>query len=873
MLQEAQDPTFKHAFEAGGIGAWELAIKNGRMDWSEQMFRLLGIALDSCDPTQAALLNAIHPDHRAHAASALAEFATRPGPLRMEVPTVPNGGQERWLVFLGQVRADPAGVPVRMLGVAIDSTARRRGEASVRDNEARLRLAMNVGGLATWEFDLATQVGTWSPEAATMHGLPPDRLTMSAEAWADLRHPEDRASASAAFRSAVAAGHDFSFEYRIIRPDNGALRWTAVQATVVAESGGWPSRVVGVVQDITERRNSEAELRESEERFRTFAEYAPHAIYIVDAVARRLEYLSPAFERIWGEPRATVMNDLSRWADFLHPQDRLRMRTLQLGFYLRAEPIEAEYRVVRPADGKIRHIRDTAVPIMDAAGRVVRVVGIAYDVTDHRQAEAAVRASDERMAMATAAAKLGVWDVDIQAGTGIHNREFRAMYGLPQDEGPVSHSEWLKLIHPEDRERMHQVALAAQAGEADYAVEFRINRADTGELRWIASQGSVVMSQPDCRPVRMVGVCYDVTERRKDQERELLLAREVDHRAKNVLAVVQSIVKLTRADDPRKFAQAVEGRVAALARAHTLLSRDRWTGASLTELVREEVLAYGGAGRIALEGPELWVNANAVQSLSMVLHELATNAAKYGALSVPHGRLSVSWRVLKDLAGEHLRLDWVERGGPRVLAPPERRGFGSTVVTAAMRGHLDGGAQMIWQKEGLHCEISMPTARVLATDASENPASAKNLHAADAEAGSAGQLLDGRRIMVVEDEPLLALEIGATLQQIGCELVGPASTLAEALRLADSEASSLDAAVMDVNLRGETSFPVAEVLASYGVPVIYVSGYGTLPPASIAAMDQAPFLLRKPLRDGDLAAALRLLLVRRAERDSDLRSA
>lgn len=297
-----------------------------------------------------------------------------------------------------------------------------------------------------------------------------------------------------------------------------------------------------------------------------------------------------------------------------------------------------------------------------------RAIGIAHDVTAARRAEAAMRASDERMVLATAAAKLGVWDVDIRAGTGIHNGQFRAMYGLPQDNRPISHSEWLELIHPEDRERMHEAALAAQAGKAEYAVEFRINRADDGELRWIASRGSVVRSAPNGRPMRMVGICYDVTERRQEQERQMLLAREVDHRAKNVLAVVQSIVRLTRASDPRSFAQAVEGRVAALARAHTLLSRDLWTGASLAEVVRDELLAYGGGGRIALHGPDLWLKPDSVQSMSMVLHELATNAAKYGALSQPGGQVTVTWQLEKD--GARLRLDWTERGGPTVQAPP-----------------------------------------------------------------------------------------------------------------------------------------------------------------------------------------------------------
>ncbi len=755
------------------------------------------------------------------------------------------------------------------------AVSRKEAELALRESE--VRAATLAAEQAAILEQLAEGVIVTDPDgritfvneaAAQIHGgaqlgVVPDGYSRAYQLYTEdgELYPPDELPLSRAVRQGVSITEA---RWRIRRPDGSEV--LAVGSARPFRGGD--GKVLGavlVVRDDTARTAAETALRENEERFRTFAEHAPHVIYIVDVLARRLEYLSPAFERVWGESRSTIMNDLSRWREFLHPDDRGRTLDLQKQFYEGAEPIEFEYRIIRPADGRTRHIRETAVPILDVHGRIVRTIGIAHDITIHRQAEAAMRAGDERMALATAAAKLGVWDVDIRAGTGIHNREFRAIYGLPQDERPIAHSEWLQMIHPEDRERVHKVALAAQAGEADYAVEFRIIRADTAELRWIASRGSIVSSGPDGRPARLVGVSYDVTERRQEQERQLMLAREVDHRAKNVLAVVQSIVRLTKADDPRTFAQAVEGRVAALARAHTLLSRDRWTGASLTEVVREELLAYGGGGRIALEGQELWLKPDTVQSLSMVLHELATNAAKYGALSVPHGRLIVSWRVGHQAAGSQLHLEWVERGGPNVPAPPARRGFGSTVITATMRSHLDGEAHMIWEEQGLRCEITAPAARLLAMVPPDDPAPVQDGHAAYAVSDLDTELLHGRRVMVVEDEPLLALEIGATLQQLGCELVGPASTLAEALRLAAVEAADLDAVVMDVNLRGQASFPIADLLAGQSVVVIYVSGYGTLPEPSSNTME-APLLLRKPLRDGELAAALRHALGRR-ERD------
>jgi two-component sensor histidine kinase len=344
----------------------------------------------------------------------------------------------------------------------------------------------------------------------------------------------------------------------------------------------------------------------------------------------------------------------------------------------------------------------------------------------------------------------------------------------------------------------------------------------------------------------MIGVCYDITERRREQEKQMLLAREVDHRARNVLAVVQSILRLTRAEDPRRYVEAVEGRVAALARAHTLLSRDSWTGASLQDVVQEELTAYRGAGRAWLTGPPIRLAAEAVQPLSMVLHELATNAAKYGALSLPGGRVDVSWKV----EAEHLHLLWREHDGPPVLVPPQRRGFGSTMIAATLHDQLHGTVRFDWHQAGLGCAITLPAASVISGGVAQDL-----IAAAPSNPTPAASLL-GCRVLLVEDEPLVRLLMEATLARLGCVVIGPAATLEEAQRLAGDAGERPDAAVLDVNLQGRVSFPVAETLARRGIPVIFLTGYGEL--------DEAPAgrnrVLRKPLDEAALADALRAVL-------------
>ena len=211
----------------------------------------------------------------------------------------------------------------------------------------------------------------------------------------------------------------------------------------------------------------------------------------------------------------------------------------------------------------------------------------------------------------------------------------------------------------------------------------------------------------------MRGVNYDVTERRRAEERQLLLAREVDHRAKNALAVVQSIVALTRHADPERFRTAVTGRIAALARAHTLLARDGWDGAGLRELIEQEVAPYRAGtdapDRVTLHGADVALAPGAAQPLAMALHELATNAAKYGALSRPGGHVALAWQVTE--AGR-LVLRWTETGGPTLDGPPARRGFGSSVIRNTVERQLGGRCLFEWRAEGLDCTLDLPATQL-----------------------------------------------------------------------------------------------------------------------------------------------------------------
>ncbi len=217
-------------------------------------------------------------------------------------------------------------------------------------------------------------------------------------------------------------------------------------------------------------------------------------------------------------------------------------------------------------------------------------------------------------------------------------------------------------------------------------------------MRWCIGTAAASVDATD-HVVRISGVTVDITERKEAEERQALLAREVDHRARNALALVQSIVRLTRADTIKSYIAAVEGRIGALSRAHTLLSQSRWQGADLARLVDEELAPYrtGDADKIVVRGPDLSLEPRTAQTLALALHELATNAAKYGALSVLAGRVSLTWELKPD----RLVLRWTETGGPPVKAPASP-GFGIRVISASIERQLEGEAAFDWQPEGLH---------------------------------------------------------------------------------------------------------------------------------------------------------------------------
>ncbi len=420
--------------------------------------------------------------------------------------------------------------------------------------------------------------------------------------------------------------------------------------------------------------------------------------------------------------------------------------------------------------------------------------------------------SERRRSLALAAGQMGSWDWDIIKNDWIWDEGQYRIFGVDPATFSVNLENLKTLVHPDDWGRMRASLSAVTGDERVHQSEFRIRRPN-GEVRWCIGTTTLTFDA-DGRIARMGGVAIDITDRKEAEERQALLAREVDHRARNALAVIQSIIRLTRAKSVEEYKDAVEGRITALARVHALLSESRWNGADLSTLVSEELAPYRtahGAG-IITSGKAVSLEPPVAQTLALALHELATNAAKYGALSVDTGVLNVTWEV----QANKLLLEWKELGAS-VSPRASPRGFGMKLINTTIDQQLGGKAEFDWDKTGLRCGISIPLQKC----ARPRIGSARKWN--EAETPKLPETFTHARVLLVEDEALVAMMMQEFLTDLGSSVVGPFTTTAAALAAANNE--NFDFAILDVNLGNELVYPAADVLIWRALPFIFVTGY------------------------------------------------
>jgi len=363
----------------------------------------------------------------------------------------------------------------------------------------------------------------------------------------------------------------------------------------------------------------------------------------------------------------------------------------------------------------IGHFGDARVPIEDripAAQAAILAVSlcaltVAALFAERRRSEAALKEGEARLQEALAAGAVTAFEWDYRTGSSRRSDNAAQMFGFDPWQA-FSSKEMLARVHPHDRARLIALVYGVSPQNPSYSVTFRFVRLDGREV-WLEETSRAEFDAAG-HPVRLKGLTLDITERKRAEAHQDLLISELDHRVKNVLARVAAVAKYTQegSGSMEQFVQALDGRIQSMADAHSLLSRNRWHGVGLIDLVQRQLAPYSTETNVAVGGPEVTLSAEATQALAMVLQELVTNAVKYGALSNPRGRVSVSWehRASQDAAGR-LAIVWQESGGPPTKAP-RSSSYGTNLIRGLIPRELGGAIDLTFQAEGVRCDIEIP---------------------------------------------------------------------------------------------------------------------------------------------------------------------
>lgn len=477
---------------------------------------------------------------------------------------------------------------------------------------------------------------------------------------------------------------------------------------------GSPNAVGGVLVVCTETTQQvQAQHRrtaEAEHWWRIF-EQAPSFIAIMRGPDHVHEFVNAAHRKLFnsqdwlGRPIREAFPDVADQG-FFELLDQVYETGQQLVFA--ATPVR--YRREAGVPEETRYLDFVYAPIMEN-GQVTGIFCEGFEVTEAIRATQFLRHSEEQLRLASEAAEVGLWDLDVASDTLFWSARIRTMFGFSQDS-PVTMRDFAACIHPSDHDRVMAAFAAALSPDtcALYDVEFRTIGKQDRVVRWVSMKGRGIFdANGEC--CRVVGAAIDITARKTAEAHLRLMVNELNHRVKNSLAIVQAIAAQTlrRGEVPDHIREAFTDRLLALSRAHDVLTDERWAGANLHDLARQAATPYGSdggdpAGRFVINGPAVNLSPKSAIAIALAFHELATNAAKYGALSVPGGQVRIDWTTTQDEDSVRLHLTWRELGGPPVTAPTTT-GFGARLLKKGLASELRGEVKITFPPAGVICTI------------------------------------------------------------------------------------------------------------------------------------------------------------------------
>ncbi len=644
---------------------------------------------------EASWMGAIHPEYRGPTRAAWIAAARFGQAYEIEFPLRRADGQYRWFLSRARPVQDEAGILTSWVGTSLDIHERKVAEE-------RFQTLTELAPAVIWFGDPGGSLSYLNDRWYAYTGQTPEQALPLG--WIDVVHRDDLRGLMHAWEHARTHGTLYDTEARLRRHD-GEYRWFLIRAEPMRDAAG---RVVGWLgSDIHDRRRAEVDLREAREQLRLAVESTGTGIFDYDLVADSLVWDGRTRALFGLTPDALVSYETFLAA--VHPHDREwvdgEVRTAidptGQGTY------DIAFRVVGLQDGVERWVAAKGRAFVED-GRTVRFIGTTRDVTESRRAEQALREAEERYRLAAQATNDAIWDWDFATNHIRWNEALHTAHGHPPEVVDPAGDWWIAQIHPDDRARVNRSIHAVIDGTGTaWSDEYRFRRAD-GTYADILDRGYVLRDAAG-KALRMIGAMLDISARRRAEEHQRLLAGELQHRVKNTLAMVQAIAaqtfrNVTGAEAAR---EAFTARLISLGRAHDVLTQSSWTEAPIAEVVDGALSVHRGeaASRIRASGPNVPVAAKPALALALALHELATNAAKYGALSNDVGTVDLRWPVVLEDELPRFVLTWSEQGGPPILAQPTRRGFGSRLIERSFAAEVGGDVGLTYAPTGLTCRL------------------------------------------------------------------------------------------------------------------------------------------------------------------------
>ena len=472
-------------------------------------------------------------------------------------------------------------------------------------------------------------------------------------------------------------------------------------------------------------RESRREAEEGKALLTTLLEYSPDGITIVGG---------PDFRVIANSRRAIEMT--GRTPDELKvpatahaekfgiwfPDGLTRPDITQLPLYRASrfgENISDEFFALKRPDGTQIMIEASVNPVRDAHGKIIGAVSCWRDVTQRFIADSVIADNEKRLRLALSVAGMAIVDLDLRNGLVTSITDGAQLLGIDAEPGEPIEALFLRLlerVHPEDRMAVVTSQERAIEQPGPFSSEFRIIRAD-GTIAWIEVRGETIPDESG-RSTRLLSANVDISHRKRADEQLRLVQKELTHRAKNLLTVILAIATQTarRNTTVEEFLAAFSRRIQGLGASHDLLVKRDWAGVPLEELVESQLAPFGGVDgrRVAASGPPVNLKPDVLQNLGLALHELATNASKYGALSNATGSVKIEWSVVPAGPERRFVMSWTEQGGPRAKAPT-RKGFGHVIIERSLAKVINGDVHLAFESKGVKWTVDAPLPAIVVT--------------------------------------------------------------------------------------------------------------------------------------------------------------